>query len=98
MPTLGKVEVARQTPEYCMFIGECIAALKLSNLLSVNSFGNLTNKMIYNDLRDFPIPVIATILVDRYKLTWGRLALLRNVISLHAPARILPYFVTSLIF
>ena len=83
VPTLGKGDVARDIPEYYMFMGECIAALRMSELLSASSFDRLTNRIIYKDLGDFPVPVIATNSACNYELTWRRLTLVRSMLSLH---------------
>ena len=82
-PDLGLGEMARNTPEYFMSMGESIADLQICDLLSSSSSNCLTNKMIYLELGKFPIPKIAVDMpLINYKLVWRRLNLVSSVLSL----------------
>ena len=59
-------------PEYYAKLGDCLAALMVSEKLSASSLSTLTNKMIYCDLSSFPVPKIVAAAVD-YEPVWKRL-------------------------
>ena len=54
VPGLGLGEEAADTPDYFGKLGDCLAALMISDLLSASSLFTITNKMIYKDLSSFP--------------------------------------------
>ena len=73
VPGMGLIEQARDTPEYFSKLGDSLAVLKLSDLLTSSSLTTLTNRMIYRDFASFPIPKIAVNSLHDYKLIWRRL-------------------------
>ena len=73
VPGMGVEEQASDTPEYFSKLGDCLAVLKLSDLLTASSFSTLTNRMIYRDLSSFPTPKIVGDYDVDYKLIWRRL-------------------------
>ena len=64
-----------------MNIGEIIAEIKMSDLLNADSFGRLTNKMIYANISDFPAPKVVSDFDVNYKLIWKRLMQFRGILS-----------------
>ena len=73
VPGLGLVEQARVTPEYFDKLGDCLVALKVSDLLTASSLSSLTNRMIYKEFSSFPTPKIANGSAVDYKLVWKKL-------------------------
>ena len=73
VPGMGLVEQAADTPEFFSKLGDCLAVLKLSDLLTATSLTTLTNRMIYREFASFPIPKIAVDSPQDYKLIWKRL-------------------------
>ena len=73
VPGLGLGEQAADTPEYFGKLGDCLAALMVSDLLTASSLSTITNKMIYKDISSFPTPKVENGSVVDYKLVWKRL-------------------------
>ena len=73
VPLMGLGEQAVDIPEYFSHLGNCLASLMISELLSSSTLAKITNKMIYKDLASFKTPkVVSESLLD-YKLVWRRL-------------------------
>ena len=72
VPGLGLGVQAVDTPEYFGKLGDCLAALKISDLLSASSLSTITNKMIYKELSSFPTPKVEIGSTVDYKLVWRR--------------------------
>ena len=62
-PNMGLIPVARDTPEYFSFIGDCLATLMIEDVLTALTATVLTNRVIYRNMlklekpkveRDFP--------------------------------------------
>jgi hypothetical protein len=66
-------EQAVDTPEDFSKIGDCVAVLMISELLSASTLPTLTNIMIYRDLASFATPKVVNESVLDYKLVWKRL-------------------------
>jgi hypothetical protein len=73
VPGLGLGEQAVDTPEYFSKLGDCLAVLMISELLSASTLPTLTNRMIYRDLASFATPKVVNESVLDYKLVWKRL-------------------------
>jgi hypothetical protein len=73
VPAMGLGEQALITPEYFANLGECLASLMISELLTPSSLATLTNRMIYKDMANFDTPKVVREAVVDYKLVWKRL-------------------------
>ena len=71
----GHAASAVETPDYFLFIGECIAEIRMSDLLSTDTADKLSNRKIYEDLAHFPTPKVAEGSTVNYKRIWKRLVL-----------------------
>ena len=71
----GHAASAVETPDYFLFIGECIAEIRMSDLLSTDTADKLSNRKIYEDLAHFPTPKVAEGSTVNYKRIWKRLRL-----------------------
>ena len=76
VPGLGLGLQAVDTHEYFGKMGDCLAALMMSELLSATSLSTITNKMIYKELSSFPTPKVEleSVAIVDYRLVWRRLA------------------------
>ena len=73
VPGLGLGEQAVDTPDYFSNLGDCLAVLMISELLSASTLKTLTNRMIYRDIASFATSKVVNESVLDYKLVWKRL-------------------------
>ena len=60
------------TPEYFSSIGDYLAELMISEVLTASTLSTLTNRLIYKGLASFPIPKVAIDAVVDYEVIWRR--------------------------
>ena len=72
VPGMGLGEEAAVTPEYFSSIGDYLAELMISEVLTVSTLPTLTNKLIYKELASFPTPKVASDATVDYKVIWRR--------------------------
>ena len=73
-PEMGQIVGAKKTPEYFSVIGENLAQLMMSDLLTAATVNKLTNKMIYRDMASFPVPQVVTdSALSDFSRVWKRL-------------------------
>ena len=68
IPLMGLGEQAVDIPEYFSHIGDCLASLMISELLSSSTLTTVTNKLVYKDLTSFKTPKVVSESVLDYKL------------------------------
>ena len=73
IPLMGLGEQAVDIPEYFSHIGDCLASLMISELLSSSTLATVTNKLVYKDLASFKTQKVVSESVLDYKLVWKRL-------------------------
>ena len=74
LPSLSPGVEAVNTPEYFSIIGQNLSDIMISDLLSTETFLNITNRMIYKDLSDFPITKVEQENVGvNFAVVWKRL-------------------------
>ena len=69
---MGLGDEAGVTPEYFSSIGDYVAELMISEVLTAATLSTLTNRMIYKGLASFPTPKVAIDAVIDYDVIWRR--------------------------
>ena len=69
---LGLSEEAVVTPEYFACMGDCMAELMISEVLTVATLPTITKRLIYRSLANFPTPKISVGSAVDYNVIWRR--------------------------
>ena len=72
-PDMGHVAEASSTPQFFTFIADNLAELIMNDLLNFNSVTEVTNKLIYSKIAQFPAPKVVVESNVNYTLAWKRL-------------------------
>ena len=70
---IGHAMEASTTPEYFSILADNLADIMMSGLLTTETVGRITNRMIYRSMASFPAPKIVIESNMSYALTWRRL-------------------------
>ena len=65
--------MSSEVPEYFSGLGENLADVKMSEILTINSLPLLTNRMIYRSIANFPMPRVGQDSIVDFSIAWKRL-------------------------